>query len=358
MRSIYKGPGPFYPMTGWAYRLRRNRGWAALISWVWTPLYQLLWEYGLNFRGKWLYFTSPYRRFHDRDLDRHGAKIVSDSPAFTSFAHRLREKIPQRIIGQERDKMLARKDEASFVSGMFQYLDESTRLDILQFALSPEVLRYAIGYLRVAPRLQEPTLMFNVARTDLPEEGSKLWHRDSFHYKSVKLMIALSDVDDTAGPNYVVGHDQAPYWAEIPKRVIPGGISEWARLRLSDEEIGAYVDLGRTYKLSGGIGTTSIQDACRCYHKGGHCTGKDRLILQLDYVTDDGTGQPPPASTWVDIKHPSLKPLLASGLNRFIVGEAGVRMRGFLRRARVYGALRALYYRQMFYFRSPRRQAR
>ncbi len=358
MRSVYKGTGPFYPTKGWQYRLRRNLVWAAFVSWIWAPVYQMLWEYGLNFRGKWLYVMSPYRRFHDRDLDRHSAKIVADSQAFASFAHRLREKIPQQIIDRERAKMLARKDEFAFVSGLFQYLDEDTRLEILKFALSPDVLRYVIGYLKVAPRLQEPAIMFSVARTDLPEEGSKLWHRDSFHYKSMKLMIALSDIDDTAGPNYVVGHDQAPYCAEIPKPVIPGGISEWARLRLSDGEMAAYVDLGQTYKLAGGVGTTSVQDACRCYHKGGYCTGKDRLILQLDYVTDDGTGQPPPAASWVDTKRPSLKPLLANGLNRFIVGEAGVRMRGFLRRARVYGALRALYYRRMFYFRSPRREAR
>jgi len=352
MRAIHKSAVVVYPTATWSGRLRMLPLWVWLVSYVWAPLYELFWRYVLNFRGRFLYLFSDYTKFHDEELEKSATKILPNDPHYVEFAKFLRANIPQDVIDQERARLLRGNDETDYHTGLFKYLDQDTRAAILKFALSPEVLKYVLTYMKVVPKISVPAVHLNVARTDLPEGGSKKWHRDSFNYKTIKIFMYLSDVDDSAGPNFVLGQDSAPLHAEIPKAVIDYTVSEWNTLRLSDEELFAYVDESKVVKLTGNIGATSLQDAAVCYHKGGDCTQKDRLVLQIEFATDDGTGAVPKVSDWVDLSHPDLAPLLRDRVSQFIITN-GKGLSSLLRRLRVYGLLRGLYYRQIFYYMKP-----
>jgi len=332
------------------YPLRGLGPWIWFVSSVGTPLYRLLWEYAINFRGKRLYSLSHYREVRDDDLDRRGFTFLYD-PELMVLARLVREGITSEIIERERQSLLATTGELSYTTDLFPSLSNDARAAILRIALHPHVLKYVMSYLKVAPRMRPAGVLFNIVRSELGEEGSKLWHRDAYSYRCLTLLMCLSEVDDSSGPFFIIGKDQIPFHAEVPKTCIDPLQSPWKRYRLSDEEIFPYVDQSEIRKLTGEIGTAILWDSGACYHKGGCCKAKERLLLEIRYVTDDGDADLPGWANVVDLARQDVAPLVANPLCRHMLAPGDTSL---IRRLQFFRVLKTIYFRALRYHARPK----
>jgi hypothetical protein len=335
-----------------AHRLRSWVPWAWLMSHVAAPAYALIWEYLVNVRGKRLYLRSRYARAGDPGLRRAGVKIFT-SPGFTEFASRLRVSMPDAILDDARRELLATPD--GFSTDVYPLFDDTIRTEVVKFALSEPVLQAVLGYLRVVPRMRCPNVLLNVARPELGEEGSKLWHRDGYTYRCLTLFMCLSDVDGESGPYWAIGIDRLPIHADVAKPHLDSSLSVWRRFRITNEEMSAYVDMADAVELSGPAGTTVFVDSGNCYHKGGYARTKDRLMLQLRYVTDDGDADLPAWSTFANLEHPDVRPLLADPVVRYMTGSGNASL---MRRLRLWRPLRVVYRQVIRYNARPKPDVR
>ena len=58
---------------------------------------------------------------------------------------------------------------------------------------------------------------------------------------------------------------------------------QWARSRISDDEMNKYVNNDCQVQFAGNSGDTVMLDASRTYHKGGFCKNNDRLMFRCYY---------------------------------------------------------------------------
>jgi hypothetical protein len=331
-------------------RLRRSSPWVWLVGAVAAPAYAFFWEYVVNLPGKLLYLRSEYRGPTDAELRDRSLTCVQ-TVELATLADLLRAKIPGTLLESERQRLLAKKDEAEgFSADLFAALDNDTRAAILKFALSPAMLAYVIPYFRVVPRLRSPNILFNIVRSELSEEGSKLWHRDGWTYRSLTIFTCLSEVNDGAGPYFAIGTDQVPFHADVPKDAIDPTLSIWKRYRLNDDDVFRFVDRRKVAKLTGPPGSTILVDSGACYHKGGYCTTHDRLMLQIRYVTDDGDADLAGIDSWVAMT-PELAALREDPICRHLCGSGNATL---LRRFRLWRILKPLYRKILRYYLKPR----
>ncbi len=71
---------------------------------------------------------------------------------------------------------------------------------------------------------------------------------------------------------------------KIDQNSVPGG-----RGKVSDEEFSKIFKDHEINALLGEKGTTLIVDSYNCYHKGGHCKSKERIMLRIAFDTIDST---------------------------------------------------------------------
>jgi len=161
------------------------------------------------------------------------------------------------------------------------------------------------------------------------------------------LFMCLSEVDDDSGPYFAIGTDQVPFHAEVPKTHIDPSLPVWKRYRLGDDEMFAYVDPGVVVRLAGDVGTTIMVDSGACYHKGGYCKSRERLMLQIRYVTDDGDAAVPGWAGFVDLTRPDVAALLDDPLCRYMISSGDSSL---VRRLGLYRLCKAIYLRVMRYY--------
>ena len=311
-----------YPTQTALGRLRSSRFWRFLIGKFWGPAYPWLWENIINLRAKIIYRRNGFPKPGYDELRRTALQIVRDDPDFVSFANEIRAAIPAQALITQRERLLSKNEESAYICNLMPHLDDSTRYAMLRFALSPKVLDYVISYMGIVPRLSQIHLMYNIAHPSIPKPaGSAQWHRDGGgRYKCVNLFMCISEVDEGSGIYSAIPATEARVYELIPPEVKNMAESPWRRGRISDAQMDKYVDPSKIERLKGNPGTTAIVDPNLIYHKGGFCSERDRLMVQIHYCTEESYGWDSSHLTdWVDFKHPEVKQLLESSLNRFIL---------------------------------------
>ena len=185
-----------------------------------------------------------------------------------------------------REKMLADKNEETYFTNFENELNEETRYKMLEFALSDEVLAPVIAYYGVVPRINTFSLLLNIPRRNEGATGSREWHRDDGHFKSINLFMCINDVSEENGAYSAIGQRDIPRYASIPLETVDTRLSVWQRFRHSTELIRKYVPNFKVIRLEGKAGTAVFVDPELIYHKGGHCITKDRLMVQISYSLD------------------------------------------------------------------------
>lgn len=254
------------------------------------------WRYGVNLAP-----TLRWRR-SQRPLDTEGARVLADLDrdgiAVTDLDALVGPAAAAALLdGADR----ARADHAARVDAARARLTAPDEGDAIQkpfvvevlgspapepagplaaFALDPRLLDIVHAYygMHVRWRYQE---VWHTFVTDRPPVQSQLWHRDPEDRQILKVFVALEDVDDGAGPfNYAPGTH-----AKGTVRGRPAAVTEdGATPRSDDAQMGEVVPPDRWVRATGRRGTVVLADT-RGFHKGGHATERERVLLVTQYLS-------------------------------------------------------------------------
>ena len=154
-----------------------------------------------------------------------------------------------------------------------------TTTPFAQFALHTRILQIANAYFGMYTRLRA----YNVWHTFVSGSGarqSQLWHRDREDLLILKVFVYLNDVDDGAGPfTYAPGTHKKGAIQRIPESFDENGVR-----RSTDEQMAAVVPAARWIKAIGPRSSIIFADT-HGYHKGGHCTERDRIMYHCMFTS-------------------------------------------------------------------------
>jgi hypothetical protein len=140
---------------------------------------------------------------------------------------------------------------------------------VLELANRPEIIAFVTRYMGCMPTLSEIGIRWSLVK---PTEGKSVqrFHRDPADWRSVKLYIYLSDVDEGAGPHvYVVGSHK-----------ISGGM----RSPTISDEVVEKIYGGEALQIVEGARGTCFMTDVHGIHKGTPPRDKPRLLLQIQYT--------------------------------------------------------------------------
>lgn len=269
--------------------VRQNILWRYSIEWVFSPLHYFVWLWGINLMSRLDYLKSDLSGRCDPDLAKNSIRIVKGDPQYTEIAHLLRRNIEKRnSVERACEELRNDRSRVGYGTGLWNQMPADVRDHVVEFALQPETITPIARYLGLSPRLSSISLMLNIPRADLPEEGSKAWHRDADHFKCMNIFLCISDVDDESGPYHVIPRTEVPYHALLSEVHRAGMLMDWATSgRFSDEEMFPYLSSKDVVlQLKGVTGTAALTDPGLLFHKGGNCKSKNRIMMQISYVTD------------------------------------------------------------------------
>lgn len=163
-----------------------------------------------------------------------------------------------------------------------------------RFALDPTVLEIVHAYYGMHVRLRYQDIWHTFV-TDRAPVQSQLWHRDPEDRQILKVFVALDDVDPDSGPfHYAPGTHAKGAVRRRPAATTRDG----ATPRSDDAQMGAVVPPERWVTATGPRGRVVFADT-RGFHKGGHATGRERVLLVTQYLSRGAgrggidTGRPP-----------------------------------------------------------------
>jgi len=254
---------------------------------------ELLWRYAFNFAP-----TMAYRRMA---LSNEGERVLQglnrDGIAMTSVSALLGEcslfdELAFTVERMERERAgnlaLARGgadnvDSIGTKRFLVQLLGDRPSLEVgsifARVALRHEILAVVNNYFNMYARLRDYNIWHNFVTSTAPRE-SQLWHRDREDLFIVKVFVYLSDVDEQAGPlTYAPGTHR-----KGPVRQTPESFDEKGVKRSSDIQMAKVVAAERWIRVIGSRGTIVFADT-HGYHKGGHATGRDRILYNCMFTS-------------------------------------------------------------------------
>ena len=191
-----------------------------------------------------------------------------------------------------KEKMLSSNLRTSYTTDIYNHLDLSLKSKLFLYAISDQnIQNYLEEYFGFKPRLHDVSILYNIYREGLKEEGSKLWHRDTgdCDLRQIKVFIPISKINSNNGPFFFLKNKNL-----AKENIAIKGINgpAWIGGRVSNKTI---------KKLNGNIfsteginkGTKIYFDSKRIYHKGGFSKGEDRLMIQFSYLGNAYCATPP-----------------------------------------------------------------
>ena len=159
---------------------------------------------------------------------------------------------------------------------------------LAQFALSEAMLQIASDYLGELPILGDIYLLYTPVNDKTM--ASQIYHEDGEDYKQCKFFLAIEECQDENGPFTFLPADisktveeKIDYYGKRYKKL---------RSRVPDQEMYQYVNPSQEIKFIGPQGSILFVDTSRCFHFGSRTRGKERIVLEIQYVSRFNFGQP------------------------------------------------------------------
>ena len=285
-------------------QFKKTKVYQILLKYILIPFYSIFWNYFLNLLDKLLLilynlFTSKvdYLKFYSNTKI-----LLEDKKKFNDIADEINKSLPKELIENSIKKIKSDlykiqlkndfKNEAHaqnpFTIDIFDQLSDECKSKIINFATSDYIIKTAANYLGVFPILARIHLNLNIPTNKRPS-ASQLWHRDDFGYKNLDFFIAVSEIDKLNGPLKVLKkRDPFKIFFRINDEINSKLTGE--RGKIKDEIFfnifGKEID---TLSFEGKSGTAIALDSIRNYHKGGFCLEKNRIVLRINFMTNDST---------------------------------------------------------------------
>ena len=259
------------------------------------PLYDLIWQYIINFQGKILYFLWFSRKRILIDLKNNDKKLIENNEDIQNLAEKIYNYCSSNVVEGSKKELLdgeksssndTNSGEKKYTQEIFGRISSDLKSEIFKLAHSEILISTAAKYLKVFPILGKVLLYHNVSNRPEDIRGAMFWHKDDFGYRSLDLFVAITDIDEENGP-----------LSTIKQKNIYGIFSKNSEENKSQNMAGERGKITEDYfekhdeknilTLKGKKGTSLLIDSFTAYHKGGHCLSKDRIMLRFSYQTPD-----------------------------------------------------------------------
>jgi len=281
-------------------KIKNTIFWKFFIQNIFYPIYNIFWQYILNFQAKILYllWTSKKRDFID--LAKKNSILISDNQVFKSIAKRISQETNllikdsrEKILSNDYKKKLSDQNgpsspdaEIPYRTSMYENLSDQLKKEIVEFGSSELMISTATKHMGIFPILTRVRVNHNTYRENADRRGAMFWHRDTFGFKNLDFFMAVTSIDDENGPFYCLDKKiKASTFLKFSNVVSTSKKGE--RGKVSLEEFSKYFKNEDTFKLAGERGVAVFLDSFSTYHRGGFCKSKDRVTLRLCYQSHD-----------------------------------------------------------------------
>jgi hypothetical protein len=205
---------------------------------------------------------------------------------------RKQAKIEEQLAGlqswspERQAKYLSRKQ--SFLRYLLNDEDLRRNPELVDFALSEQMLGPATQYLGMVPFLTRVDLMYSLPRDTSGRIASQLFHLDHEGLTQIKCFVHVFDVGDAEGPFTFIPADATARIVKDIRRLRRqrGQGRDVESRRYLDDEIAAVGGTGSIVTVKGPAGAGVAVDTSRCLHLGSRVDpGTFRLCLYLQYCT-------------------------------------------------------------------------
>ena len=280
--------------------LKKTYTWKFFIQNLFYPIYNIIWQYLINFNAKILYFIWFFKKRKFIELNKNDKILIKDNEILKNISKKiLKECLPllenskKKILSEEYKTKLSEEvgptsveAEIPYRISMYENLSENLKKEIITFASSDLMISTAANYMGIFPILTRVQVDHNTPREGAKIRGAMHWHRDTFGFKNLDFFMAVTDINDENGPFYA-----------MEKKVKAGTFLAFSNLvsvtkkgergKVSSEEFFKYFKDETFLKLEGNGGNAIFLDSFSCYHRGGYCKSGDRITLRFCYQSHD-----------------------------------------------------------------------
>lgn len=154
--------------------------------------------------------------------------------------------------------------------------------ELVDFAVSDALLAPCIEYLGEIPVLGD--LQIYVTTPMQTNVGNNFYHFDKPYSRLLKFWMAIEDVDAGSGPFTFLPVPAS----RVVRRDVPNAYVG----RSTDEAVYRAVSPNEKIEFVGTAGNGLWVDTCRCAHYGSRTRERNRVILQMTYITPFWWGEP------------------------------------------------------------------
>ena len=278
-------------------KIKRTKIWKNFIMYAFKPLYTLIWEFIINFEGKFLYinniknkknFLKLYLADNDKFLIEKNLKLISIASKINENLNKeFLDQMKSKIKNMERPSDHYLHGKENYKINMFPYLNEDTQETIINFAIDEWNINFVAKYLKVLPVISSIYVNLNIPIKDTEERGPMLWHKDDFGFKSLDLFLPLKDMSEESGPLfYMKKKNELGIFHKYEDAITNPKKGERNKIDINTFE-NSYKNKNDIRKFIGKIGEAIFIDSFNCYHRGGFCSSKERLMMRITYQTPD-----------------------------------------------------------------------
>ena len=265
-----------------------------LLLYLIKPIYNLFWEYVLNFKGKILYFLWFLNKRETFDLGKNDKKLIINENSFKEIANEIYLYFEKNLLIKSKKELeagikntnLTNTGSKTYKQDLFERFNQELKFKILKFAHSEKMISTSAKYIKVFPILDKIQVYHNIPSNSENPRGAMLWHKDDFGYKSLDLFMIITDVDNNNGPLMAIEEKEklGIFSKSNLENLDNNLIGERGKIKSDSFN---KKNFNNILSLKGKRGNALFIDSFTAYHKGGHCKSSDRLMLRLSYQTPD-----------------------------------------------------------------------
>ena len=279
--------------------IKKTFFWKYLIQYFFYPIYNIFWEYILNFNAKLLFLLWKTKDNHFK-LQNNDFIIIDEDQQFKILAKKiLSECIPlmedskKTIISKEyKNKMsllVGEKGsdaEIPYRISLYEHLSKNLKKEIINLASSDRMITTAAKYMGIFPILTRVQVYHNIPRSNSNIRGAMNWHKDTFGFKNLDFFMNITDVDDENGPFYFLKKKiTGSTFMNFSNKISTTNKGERGKVNI--DEFSKHFNDNDTAVLKGDSGNAIFLDSFSTFHRGGFCKNKDRVALRFCYQSHD-----------------------------------------------------------------------
>jgi hypothetical protein len=175
----------------------------------------------------------------------------------------------------------------AFLRSVLNNQDLRQHPELVDFALSDELLSLVTNYLGTIPHLNRVDLLYSVSHGGEEAISSQIYHLDPEGRRQAKLFLNLRDIGPDEGPfTFIPAAASSRIIKSIKHRRAADDGSELAMGRYLDEELSEVGGLDQSISVMGPAGSGVLVDTSRCLHCGSRVKpGTYRLCLYIQYCS-------------------------------------------------------------------------